>query len=69
MVLLAKGHSVKHIQETLVITYHTAKSHANHIYKKLGVHSREELIELVERENCMGTGRAASKTEAGLATS
>ena len=51
MVLLAKGRSMKHIEETLVISFHTAKSHANHIYRKLGVHSREELIDLVEREH------------------
>jgi len=51
MVLLAKGRSMKHIEETLVISFHTAKSHANHIYRKLGVHSREELIDLVETEH------------------
>ncbi|MGV8084118.1 MAG: response regulator transcription factor [Coriobacteriia bacterium] len=66
LVLLAKGHSMKHIEETLVITYHTAKSHANHIYKKLDVHSREELIELIERENC-GPARANSETHTELA--
>jgi DNA-binding CsgD family transcriptional regulator len=50
MVLLAKGRSMKFIQSDLVISYHTAKAHANHIYRKLGVHSREELIDLVEGE-------------------
>ena len=49
LVLLAKGRSMKHIEEALVISYHTAKAHANHIYRKLDVHSREELIDLVER--------------------
>lgn len=49
LVLLAKGRSVKHIEKTLVISYHTAKAHANHIYRKLEVHSREELIDLVEQ--------------------
>jgi DNA-binding CsgD family transcriptional regulator len=51
MVLLAKGRSMKHVEETLVISFHTAKSHANHIYRKLGVHSREELIDLVETQH------------------
>lgn len=51
MVLLAKGRSMKHIEDTLVISFHTAKSHANHVYRKLGVHSREELIDLVEAEH------------------
>lgn len=49
LVLLAKGRSMKHVEETLVISYHTGKAHANHIYRKLGVHSREELIDLVEK--------------------
>lgn len=55
MLLLAKGRSIEHIQETLVITYSTAKSHTNHIYRKLNVHSREELIELVERQRGCGS--------------
>ncbi len=63
MVLLAKGHSSKHIEEALVISYHTAKSHVNHVYRKLDVHSREELIDLVERQKqpglASGTGSSA----------
>jgi len=51
MLLLAKGHSIQHVQNALVITYSTAKAHTNHIYKKLGIHSRQELIELVERQD------------------
>jgi len=48
MVLLAKGHGVEHIQETLAVTRSTAKAHCNHVYRKIGVHCREDLIELVE---------------------
>jgi len=55
MVLLAKGRSMKHIEDELVISYHTAKSHANHIYRKLGVHSREELIDMVENRTWPGS--------------
>lgn len=69
LVLLAKGRSMKHIEETLVISYHTAKAHANHVYRKLGVHSREELIELVEEQKQHvppTTDRAGAWAEAGL---
>lgn len=48
-VLLAKGRSLPFVQEELYISAGTAQTHARHIYKKLGVHSRQELINLVER--------------------
>ncbi len=46
--LLAKGRSMNHIMEELVISEGTAKTHINHVYKKLGVHSRHELLDLIE---------------------
>lgn len=46
--LLAKGHSMSHIMEELVISEGTAKTHISHVYKKLGIHSRHELLDLVE---------------------
>lgn len=48
-VLLAKGRSLPFVQDELFISAGTAQTHARHIYKKLGVHSRQELIDLVER--------------------
>jgi DNA-binding NarL/FixJ family response regulator len=57
MVLLAKGRSMKFIQSSLVVSYHTAKAHTNHIYRKLEVHSREELIDLVERDKRQRTAQ------------
>ena len=48
LVLLAKGRSMAHIMDELVISEGTAKTHINHVYKKLGVHSRHELIDLIE---------------------
>lgn len=47
-VLLARGRDVKYIEEKLVISHATAKSHIYNIYLKLDVHSRQELIDLVE---------------------
>lgn len=47
--LLAKGWGQKAINEKLVISPHTAKAHISHIYSKLEVHSRHELMQMVEK--------------------
>lgn len=44
--LLLEGRSVSYVSETLYISANTTKSHVKHIYQKLGVHSREELMQL-----------------------
>ena len=49
LALLAEGCNIKSIEERLVISAHTAKSHIYSIYQKAGVHSRQEIIELIER--------------------
>ncbi|NTW29307.1 MAG: helix-turn-helix transcriptional regulator [Coriobacteriia bacterium] len=48
MELLAKGRSLAYIEGKLVIAHGTAKTHVYRIYNKLGVHSRQELIDMVE---------------------
>lgn len=45
--LLARGHNGAHIQEQLVLAHSTVKSYIKHIYAKLGVHSQQELIDMV----------------------
>lgn len=45
--LLACGKSGPQIQQQLVISQNTAKTHVRHIYRKLDVHSQREVIELV----------------------
>lgn len=47
--LLARGRNGSFIMEHFVISRNTAKSHIKHIYTKLGVHSQQELIDLVEK--------------------
>lgn len=42
--LLLKGNSVSEISEKLVVANGTTKAHINNIYKKLGIHSKEELF-------------------------
>lgn len=47
LALLAEGRSRTFIMEKLVISDATVKSHTNHIYQKLGVHSKQDLITMV----------------------
>lgn len=46
--LLAKGRSPSFIQKQLYISRHTAKAHVYAIYKKIDVHSKQDLLDLVE---------------------
>ena len=46
--LLAKGRNAKVIERELFISVYTIKGHNNNIYRKLGVKSQQELIDLVE---------------------
>ena len=47
--LLAQGFSQAAISERLFIGAGTVHTHRAHIYQKLDVHSRQELIDLVQR--------------------
>ncbi|MDR0889011.1 MAG: helix-turn-helix transcriptional regulator [Coriobacteriales bacterium] len=46
--MLASGHNSTYIEETLVISGHTVKTHMNNIYHKLGIHTQQELIDIVK---------------------
>lgn len=46
--MLAKGRNVPYIETELVISQNTIRSHIKHIYQKAGVHSQQELINLLE---------------------
>ena len=48
--LLVRGRSIDYIAQNLTISFNTAKSHIRHIYVKADVHSRQELIDLIDRE-------------------
>lgn len=48
--LLARGRNARFIQEALSISYSTTKTHVSRIYRKLGVHSHQELINLVDSD-------------------
>ena len=50
LVLLARGRNATVIQDKLGIARSTTKTHVSHVYQKLGVHTQQEVIDLVERE-------------------
>lgn len=49
MTLVAKGRSSQRIQEILGVSASTVNTHVNHIYRKMGVHGRQEMLDLLER--------------------
>lgn len=50
---LLLGHSNRQIAAALVVSEHTVESHCAHIYEKLGVHNRRELLGRVFQEACL----------------
>lgn len=45
---LARGRNRRYISEKLVVSEETVKSHVSSIYAKLGVHTQQELLDVVE---------------------
>ena len=48
--LLASGRDVPYIAETLILSQNTIRSYKKALYAQLGVHSKQELITLIEKE-------------------
>lgn len=46
--LIVRGRDTAHIAEALFVSENTVKSHCKNIYKKLDVHNRQEIFDLVE---------------------
>lgn len=44
----AAGRSARHIAESFTLSEHTVKTHLRHAYAKMDVHSRQELLDLIE---------------------
>lgn len=67
LVILAKGHNANFIQEELCVSKSTAKTHINHIYKKMDIHTQQELLKMVEDRPRLSKRKAkatTTKTEA-----
>lgn len=54
LLYLARGRTKAYIADALFVSENTVRSHVRNIYAKLGVHTRQELIDLVEAENFSG---------------
>lgn len=50
MQLFAKGRNLAYIQDQLCLSKSTVSTHRQHIYQKLGVHSSQEMIDLIQEE-------------------
>lgn len=50
LLLLVKGRSTPYIAETLYLSENTVKTYRRRIYAKLGIHNKQELIDLVEQD-------------------
>ena len=50
MTLFAKGRNLAYIQDQLCLSKSTVSTHRQHIYQKLGVHSSQEMIDLIQEE-------------------
>lgn len=48
LLFLVQGRRAAWIAQKLYISDNTARAHVKHIYQKLGVHSREELLDFIE---------------------
>ena len=48
MAFLAEGYSRTHIRDALGISEGTVKAHVAHLYQKMGIHRKDELLDLVE---------------------
>ena len=61
--LLVKGRSAPFIRDELVISLNTVTSHIKHIYAKLGVHTRQQLIDAVEGDDVRPARDALSRSD------
>lgn len=52
--LLSRGYTVKRIADELCVSENTVRAHTKAIYRKVGCHSKQELVDLVESH--MGQG-------------
>jgi DNA-binding CsgD family transcriptional regulator len=49
LLFMARGYSPAYIAKKLFLSDSTVRTHIKSVYRKLGVHSREELLQMVER--------------------
>jgi DNA-binding CsgD family transcriptional regulator len=65
MALIARGRNGTYIQDKLFISLSTFQSHSKNIYRKLGIHSRQELLTLFDATIGFCKGGKAAKSHDG----
>jgi len=61
LLLLAQRKTLAQISDDLVVSLATVKTHAHNIYKKLGVHSKQELYQFLGLENLSYSAKSSTK--------
>jgi len=56
LMMLARGRDAEQIRRTLVLSMPTVRTHIHRIHEKIGVHSRRELMDVVESGTTGGNG-------------
>ena len=51
LLFLGRGYSPAYVAKKMFLSDSTVRSHIKSIYKKLDIHSREDLLQLIENEN------------------
>ena len=54
VLLIAQGHTQTYCAEALVVSINTIRSHMKHIYAKMDIHSKDELLEALAKVNDRG---------------
>jgi DNA-binding CsgD family transcriptional regulator len=67
MRLLVKGRSINRIQEEIYVSKGTVNTHLHHIYQKLDIHTKQELLDLVEKGKRPDAKHSARETKGGNA--
>jgi DNA-binding CsgD family transcriptional regulator len=65
MKLLARGRDTKYIMNHFVVAHSTVKTHVYNLYRKLGIHSRQELLDYIEGMHCESEEEALASAGTG----
>lgn len=59
--LIAQGRDSAHIEEKLFLSRSTVQTHRMHLYQKLGIHNRQELLDMIEQVDGDGDSSAQKR--------